>query len=326
VYVLVPFALVELYNLISGKRPGWNVIAVMALAFAGVTLTVYLPLVRHYRAAAIPANFYPASHDVLVRFLVHAVGPAVGILTVWLLLAAIDGRQPRPGANTGIVIPEREVLLAVGFACIPVMGLVGCKLSHGPFFDRYFLASVAAYSIFLAIASLRLGGPWITAGFTGCLFCFMLADLATTIYLAKKHRIIVFEPSTNLRLSTDPTSPMALYETLSTNKRDLDVMVLPSLEYIYLFEYAPQSIRPHLYFGAPNDDVNLGGYERLGKWAEVPFQLTAFGPFLTAHKKFLLYEGQTGGDPGAMQAIAAAGYRLMSVETGTVGVLSEYAK
>jgi hypothetical protein len=326
VYVLVPFALVELYNLMSGNRPGWGILAVMAFAFTAVTLTVYLPLVRHYRAVAIPANFFPASHFALLQFLLHVVGPAVGILIVWLLLAAIDGRQQRSRANTGVVIPQREILLAVGFACIPVMGLVGCKLSHGPFFDRYFLASVAGYSLFLAIASLRLGVPWITAGFTGFLFCLMLADLGATIYFAKVHRILLFEPSTNLRLSTDPSRPMALYETLSTDKRDLDVMVLPSLEYIYLFQYAPQSIRPHLYFGAPTGDVNLGGYERLGKWAEINFQLTALEPFLAAHKKFLLYEGQAGSDPEAMQAIASAGYRLLSVETDSMGILSEYAK
>ena len=325
-YLLLPFALVELYNLISGNRPGWSTLAVMAFAFTSVTLTVYLPLVRHYRAVAIPANFYPASHYVFLQFFLHTVGPAVGILMLWLLFAAIDGRQQRFGANTAVVIPRREIVLAAGFACIPVIGLVGCKLSHGPFFDRYFLASVAGYSLFLAIASLRFAAPWITAAFAGCLFCLMLADLATTIYLAKKHRIILFEPSTNLRLSTDPTNPMALYETLSTNKRDLDVMVLPSLEYIYLFEYAPQSIRSHLYFAAPTGDVNLGGYERLGKWGEINFQLTTFGPFLATHKKFLLYEGQTGGDPEAMQAIAGCGYRLMSVETDAMGVLSEYVK
>lgn len=326
VYLLVPFVLVELYNLINGNRPGWSIVAVMALAFASVTLAVYLPLVRNYRAAAIPANFYSATHYVLEHFFLNVVGPASGILAFWLLLAALDGRQSQPNANRAVVIPRREIVLAVGFACIPIIGLLGCKVSHGPFFDRYFLASVAGYSIFLAIASSGLRVPWLTAGFAGCLFCLMLADLATTIYLAKSHRIILLEPSTNFRLSTDPSHPMLLYETLSTNKRNLDVMVLPSLEYIYLFEYAPQSIRSHLYFGAPTDDINLGGYERLGKWGKIHFQLTAFGPFFATHQKFLLYEGQKSGDPEAMQVMAGAGYRLMSVEADAMGVLSEYAK
>jgi hypothetical protein len=325
VYLLVPFALVELYNLVSGNRPGWSILAVMALAFTSVTMAVYLPLVRNYRAA-IPANFFSASHYVLEHFFLNVVGPASGVLVLWLLLAALDGRQPRPSANAAVVIPRGEIVLAIGFACIPVIGLLGCKVSHGPFFDRYFLASVAGYSIFLAIASSSLRVPWIKAAFAGSLFCLMLADLATTIYLAKGHRIILLEPSTNFHLSTDPSDPMLLYETLSTNKRDLDVMVLPNLEYIYLFEYAPQSIKSHLYYGAPPDDINLGGYERLGKWGRINFQLTTFGPFLATHQKFLLYEGQKTGDPEAMQAIAAAGYRLMSVRTDAMGVLSEYAK
>jgi Dolichyl-phosphate-mannose-protein mannosyltransferase len=326
VYLLVPFALVELYNLISRTQPSWSILAVMALAFTSVTVAVYLPLVRNYRAAAIPADFYNASHYVLEHFFWNVVGPASGVLMFWLLLAAVDGRQPGPNANTAIVIHRGEIVLAVGFACIPVIGLLGCKVSHGPFFDRYFLASVAGYSIFLAIASSRLRVPWLAAAFAGSLSCLMLADLATTIYLAKSHRIVLLEPSTNFRLSTDPSQPMLQYETLSTNKRDLDVMVLPSLDYIYLFEYAPQSIKSHLYFGAPTGDINLGGYERLGKWGRINFQLTAFGPFLAAHQKFLLYEGQKSRNPEAMQAIAGAGYRLMSVETDVMGVLSEYAK
>jgi hypothetical protein len=326
VYLLVPFALVELYNLVSRKRPDWGILAVMALAFTSVTLAVTLPLVRYYRAAAIPANYFPASHDLVQQFLLHAVGPAVGILIIWLLLAALDGRQPLPRADTAVVIPRREIVLAIGFACIPVVGLLGCKLSHGPFLDRYFLASIAGDSIVLAIATSRLKNSWIRAIFAGCLFCFMLADLVTTIYLANKDRVMLFEPSTNLRLSTDPARPMALYEKLSSEKRDLDVMVLPSLEYIYFFEYAPLSVRSHLYFGAPTGDVNLGGYERLGKWGGSNFKLTAFEPFFATHKRFLLYEGQNGNPPAVMQAIARAGYRLTSVETDLVGVLSEYAR
>jgi hypothetical protein len=326
VYLLVPFALVELYNVTTGKRPDWSILAVMTLAFTSVTLAVTLPLVRHYRAAAISANYFPASHDVVQQFLLHVVGPAIGILIIWLLLAALDGRQPLPNAETAIGFSIREVVLAVGFACIPILGLVGCKLSHGPFLDRYFLASAAGDSIFLAIATSRLRFSWIKAGFAWCLFFLMLADLTTTIYLANKHRIMLFEPSTNIRLSTDPSLPMALYGILSSDKRDLDVLVLPSLEYAYLFEYGPQSVRTRLYFGAPTDAVNFGGYERLGRWGHVNFQLTAFEPFLATHKKFLLYEGQMDNSPEAMQAIARVGYRLTSVQTDVLGVLSEYAR
>src|ERR1700733_13984129 len=44
VYLLVPFAVVEIYNLIDKKGPNWGNLAVLALALASVTLTVYLPL------------------------------------------------------------------------------------------------------------------------------------------------------------------------------------------------------------------------------------------------------------------------------------------
>jgi Dolichyl-phosphate-mannose-protein mannosyltransferase len=326
VYLLVPFAMVELYRLFSGNRLDWRILAVLALAFISVTTVVTLPLARYYRAAASPASDYGASHYALQHFLLNVVGPAIGILIFWLLLAALDGQQPRPNTSSAVVIPRMEIVVAAGFACIPIIGFLGCKISNGPFLDRYFLTSVAGYSIFLAIGSSKLRIPWVTAGFAVCLFALMLGDLGTTIYLAKEHRLLLFEPSTNLRLNTDPSRPMGLYDTLSNKKGDLDIMVLPSLEYIYLFNYASPSIVHHLYFAAPAGNYNLGGYERLGKWANINFQLKGFEPFLASHNRFLLYGSHQDKDPRALRAIAGAGYRLVSAEEDAMGVLYEYAK
>ena len=325
VYLLFPFVLVELYNLINRNRPDWSILAVLAMAFASVTVAVYLPLVRNYRAS-IPSNFYSASHFVLEQFFLNVVGPASAILILWLLLAAWN--RPSPGSSAEVLplFPREEVVLAIGFACIPIIGLLGCKATHGPFFARYFLASVAGCSIFLAITSANIQSFWFKAAFAGSLFFLMLADLGTTIYLARGHRILLLEPSTGLQLGTDPSDPMLLYQTLSTDKRGLDIMILPNLEYIYLFEYAPQSIKSHLYYGAPLGDVNLGGYERLAKWGGIHFQLTAFRPFLATHQEFLLYQGQQAADLQAMQAIADAGYSLISVKADAAGILSEYAR
>ena len=64
-YLLVPFAVVEIYNLIDKKRPNWGNLAVMASVFVSVTIAVYIPLFRAYRTN-MPASFQaPASFDAL---------------------------------------------------------------------------------------------------------------------------------------------------------------------------------------------------------------------------------------------------------------------
>jgi hypothetical protein len=45
------------------------------------------------------------------------------------------------------------MVLAAGFACIPLAGLIGCRLTHGPFLDRYFLSSIAGYAIVAGFAA-----------------------------------------------------------------------------------------------------------------------------------------------------------------------------
>ena len=162
VYLLFPFALVEIYNALYRRRPNWGIVAVLALAPVLATVTVYLPLFRMYRDANIPANFFPSSHDLFQRFLVAAMGPAIYVLVLTLILFAVRGIRRTPRATTFAAIPAQEMLLATGFACIPLIGMVGCKLSHGPFFDRYFLSSIAGYAIFLGFAvSCWKAGSWI---------------------------------------------------------------------------------------------------------------------------------------------------------------------
>ncbi len=41
VYLLVPFAVVELYSLLKNTRLNWGVIGMMAMAFMSVTFAIY---------------------------------------------------------------------------------------------------------------------------------------------------------------------------------------------------------------------------------------------------------------------------------------------
>jgi hypothetical protein len=232
-----------------------------------------------------------------------------------------------PRANKTAAIPQREVVLAAGFICIPLVGLIGSKVGHGPFFDRYFLSSIAGYAILLGFAnSSRLVGSWVAKMLAGCMFVLMLADLGITVYFGALNRIMLFEPSTGLRLSTMPSDPMQIYEAVTMDHGGLDILVLPSLEYLYFFKYAPPSVASHLYYGAPANDVNLGGFERLAKGARLDLKTTAFEPFLATHDRFLVYGAARNTDLVAIEIFATAGYTMKSARTDTAGVMFEYTK
>jgi hypothetical protein len=325
VYLLFPFAVVEFYNLLH-RRPNLGIIITMGSVLALVTIAVYLPLLRMYRAT-VPTTFRPGSHDLFQRFLLSAIGPAMIVLLLFLLLLAVDGRRSIHPASMAARIPTREMLVAAGFACIPLVGLLGSKVSHGPFIERYFLSSVAGYAIFLSFASCRRQVDcWSGNALAGCMLFLMIADLGSTIYLAMNERIVLTEPSSGVPISTTPRDPMRLFDTVSRNDSGLDILVLPELEYLYFFRYAPPSVASHLYFGASEDDLFLAAYRRLAKGAHLDFKLTTFDPFLATHSQFLVYESGSGPRIDALRAIARGGYRLKSARTDAAGTMLEYAR
>jgi hypothetical protein len=323
VFLIFPFALVELCNLIR-RRPNWGIIATMGSAFIVIVVFVYLPLFRTYRAN-VPSTFHGASHDLLERFLENTFGPAVLILLLSLFLFALDTmRLPGPAKLT-TRIPKREMLAAVGLACVPLVALIGSKISHGPFIERYFLLSVAGYAIALGFASLRVQREsWSANALAGCMLLLMIADLGTTAYL--RHRLGLTEPSSGLVLSTNPSSPLALYDLISRDKSGMEILVLPALDYLYLFRYAPPSVVSHLHFAAQTDDLFLAAYRRLAGQTQLNFRASELGPFLATHDKFLVYEDRKFDQSDTIQAIESDGYGLKSVQSDAAGTTYEFAK
>jgi hypothetical protein len=327
VYLFVPFAVVEFYSLLKRERPNWDILGAMLLVLVPVVLVVYLPLFRIYRSS-VRSGFFVPSHEVFQRFLLSVFGPALCILLLALMLFGVQGLWRTRLVAATKTITRREMLLAIGFLCVPVLGFVGCRISHGPFLDRYFLSSIAGFSILLGYAhSYRPAGSWCAQALAGSMLLLMIADLGLTIYLVKTgNRIVLQEPSTGLRVNTTPSDPMLMYKTVLLDQSGLDILVPSSFDYFYFFEYAPRTVVSHLYFSAAADNVNLGLYQKLGKWLPVDFQTTALASFLENHKKFLMYADNSGSVAEAVQAIANRGYRLVSAEWDGSGIMYEYAR
>jgi hypothetical protein len=150
------------------------------------------------------------------------------------------------------------------------------------------------------------------------------ADLGTTAYL--RNRLVLREPSSGVLLSTNPSRPLALYDTISTDKKSLDILVLPAIDYLYLFKYAPPQVASHLYFAAQPDDLFLKAYGRLASGARVNLRVSELVPFLATHDKFLVYEDRRFDQSDMIQAISRDGYELKSVQPDAVGTAYEFAR
>jgi hypothetical protein len=326
VYLLFPFVLVEVYSLYQRKRPRWDILAIMVLALASAAASAYLPLLRAFRTS-IPAVFFPPSHEILQRFLIRVIGPALVVLLLSLVLLTLGRTVHARRAMTITAIPQQDLVVAVGFVCIPLVGFVGCKISHGPFVDRYFLATIAGYAVLLGFASCSPQiSSWSSKALAGCMLLLMVADLGATVYLSMKHRLPLVEPSSGLVLSTAPADPMKSYKTLASYNGNLDVLVLSHLEYIYFFKYAPSSVVSRLSFGASPGDLYLKGYERLAKLANIGLRVTSFEPFMAVHDRFKVYGSGSGEDLEAIRVFTRAGYKMVSAQLDTEGVMYEYEK
>jgi len=258
--------------------------------------------------------------------MVAVIGPAIGVLVVALALFALESMRGTVETAGFAAIPTREMLLAAGFACIPIVGLLGSKVSHSPFIERYFLSSVAGWAIFLGFASSNRKGSWTARAMAGCMLLLLIGDLATTSYLSMRNRIVLIEPSAGFALSTNPADPMQMYKSVSLDQSGLDIIVLRQVDYLYFVRYASPAVVSHLCFGAPANDLFLGMYERLAKGARINLRTTTFAPFLATHDRFLAYGGADGRDTGAMLTFTTAGYTLKSVRADTAGVMYEYEK
>lgn len=329
VYLIVPFVLVESYCWLRNGRADWGVLGVLAIVFSSIVGLVFLPLVRGYRNAAMPVTFFPVSYGIIQQFVMDILGPATPFLLMSVVLAGVDlafgAKVTRRSPDAPLSIPDRDFVVAFGFLLVPLAGWIGCKVTHGPFIDRYFLSAVAGFSIFLGFLNSRRQSKGQAKALAGFILLWMVADLGSAMYLGGKHRIVLFEPSSHYRLTTNPHKPMMLYETLSEDESGMDILVTNPFDYLYLFHYTSPDVASRLYFGAPAADVWFALYRKWAAGTLTNLRLTEYQPFLATHEHFFLYEsGGTAVD--AKQEIAKAGYRFNSVSSDSSGVLYAFTK
>ena len=331
IYLLVPFGCVELFSMWKEKKANWPV-GIALIATPMVALPVYLPMFRSYRLLFHQlGGLQQRPLDVLQSFASSLLEPAVGLALITLAFLAFiphtepDAEEPASG------IPTREIVLAIAFACLPLAGLVGVRITHGVFFNRYFLASTAGWAILSGfVASRLLDRSVVSRWLLTSLLLLFTADVGMAVrHLINHSDFGLIEPTSKLAFSSDATRPMLRHETLMHPASDEDILVLQQLDYIYLVHYAPAAVASRLYDGAlSDDDVILNAYRLLGSWTHTDLKTSTLDTFLKTHRRFLVYGAK--GEPFVPQCgdcidvIQKAGFHLDSEERDEDGVLYSY--
>lgn len=333
IIIVIPFAVAELYEGWRNRRLDWRIVAVVSAALA-VGAAFDLPLLHSYVQGAPQHGPGRLSWAVIEPFTKSLLGSGT---VVMVLVLAIVGASMKAGGVTKNVretLPEREVVLALAFACLPLIGIQVVRLTNGPFYYRYFLASIAGFSILLgaacSVAARRI--PHSQGVIASFLAIALLYDTQNVIRHHLHHATLgATEPTSGFVIGS-PDAPLARNAALLALRDHEDVLVLQQLAEMYLYEYAPPDLKTHLYLAAPTaDDPMLTVYDRVATWAHVGLRTTSFDPFLAKHSHFYVY-GSTREDSvlpscgNCVQYFITAGYRLESVQRDPDGLLFKYAK
>ncbi len=333
VYLVIPYAMAEAYDLIRKRRLHAGMLLAMILAPA-LVVPLYLRMIHAYRGLTAIGGLTERTGDVIQRNLVSVLGPALLIFSLIFILLAWKWREiHRESAHEQRrSLPTVEVVLAIGFVILPMLGILTVRIGHGPFFDRYFLAATTGYSILLAQMIVYRGDRALAVKLFAAMVVLLLGStLAAARYRVSHTYLGQVEPSSHFAFSSNPAQPLAPYASLLRNTGSSDVLITADPLFLYLHYYAPPALRQRLVFGAAeSDDVFLKSYRHLVDDAGVDLRTTTFSAFFATHNDFFVYGADDGLLNGrcfdCLNVFLKAGYTLRSVDRDDSYLLEHFSR
>lgn len=335
VYLLIPFFIAEAISFAKRRRPHIGILLALLLALP-CAIPLYLRLYANFRSGGY-GGMHIHLYEPVQHYFVFVLGPALPVLLLFLLfLAWKRPTVPSIAADDSRSLSADELALAFGMAVLPAIGVIGIKISHAYYFDRYFLAATAGYALLLAQATLVRGSrAFVARNLLVSMIALLSADTLIAGYCRWHHADIdQVEPSSHISFGPNPADPLLLNPALLRNATNLDILVMDEPGYLYLNYYAPQQIRSRLVFGAAQDDAfdtrMLDAYQRLARWGHVDLRLTTYDVFFATHNEFLVYGtnnvGFRTGCNNCTEKFLKAGYTLRSVEEDPFNLLEHFSK
>ncbi len=333
VYLFVPFLAVEALGLLKkwSLHPG----AFIALLLAPPCVApLYLRMMHNYRTVTSLGGLHIHPYEVIQHYLIAMVGPALALVLLLLLLLAMERSQTGQPAVPAPRLLREEIWLASILGGIVIVGAVGVKISHGPFFDRYFLAAAAGYAILLAQATAAGTRRNLAAkGLVAAMLFLLVADIGIASYCHWHHADLdQIEPASLFPFPPDPHRPLMRDAALLENRGAKDILVTHEHTYLYLYFYASPELRRHLYLGYPDpNDPSLAAYQRESQWMRLgDLRARTFADFFATHNDFYAYAPINGVRNGTcedcLEQFLQAGYTLRSVDRDTDNLLEHFSR
>ena len=336
VYLIVPFGLAEVYGFLARRKIHWGIVAGLVVPLA-IVVPIFLPMMHAYKGIMPTVPLGGASLlTALLHFTLDTLDASVFVLLLFLVMSCygaivLQETQVSAVGTEDPTLIRLELVLAMCFLTLPLLGILGISISHTKFFYRYFLSSLSGVAILLAYGSAwlrpRRSGQLIAA-FTLLMICGNLALVASNAARGRRDNLV--EPSSKLAFPTAPYRVMDFDEVLLQARPDLPILDINDPGYFYLFHYAPTSVVQRLYFGAPtSSDLFSLSYRALRDWVHIDFRLTDFPSFFVSHDHFYVYGSR---DLGLSECgsctdnFLRAGYTLVGVVETPNSILYEYRR
>lgn len=283
----LPFLMAELMTVYETNRV--RPLVWLALLATPAPLLISWPVLMHSRQIwgvhfwAEPAalNAIPAAYGGFFR-VESAWGTALSVGIFFMMLAPLFRKGSPPIVKGLSAVPPAERVLILGLILVPVFGYCAAKITHGPFVDRYFLASILGIVI-AASALLRRAKPM------------ELVFAAAFVLLAVGSQELGFWRSQlNRGTIDDRVKPLASLAKVAHHE-DLPIVISDAGVYVELWHYSPPALGLRLAALAdPTNSVIYTGTDTVDRIVLalrscVPVAVHDFAPFGAEHRIFLLY-------------------------------------
>jgi hypothetical protein len=344
VYLAVPFLLPELHTLLRRRRPSFPTLIAL-LVPALVVAPLYIAMAHRYKSAIPSGGLHLHPYEVVQQYLLSVFGPALILLILtFVLLVFAHVRNASSTTPQAMSFTTAELLVAMGMLLLPLLGVVAVKVTHGPYFDRYFMDSTAGFALLLVqVIALSANRTLVARTLLSTMLLLVSADALIATYCHVRHTDIdLVEPSSRLHFSNDPARPLLRRSALLHDSgaaaangltsdapalSALDVLITGHPDYLFIHYYVPPQLRSRLIFAAPSaSEPFLIGYRIFSQTTGAGLRTTALADYFPGHTDFLLYQTANGDCPDCEEEILRAGYTLVSVNTETDGRLEHFRR
>jgi hypothetical protein len=285
VLVMAPFALAEAARAISRRKLDWPMLAWLAVPCPALVL--YLPMFAATRGDVFDNPVYrPQWGSIPACYATHFGAALWPVLAGLVILALVrSGPEASTEDKHGFAIPAHEVVLAVGFALVPVFAVLFAMGVTGVFMDRYGVTAVVGCSILIGALIARRARQSRSAA-AAVLFIFMGAfALNSAVWIAG---LLMKPPGTK----TIPKPQLVL----SDLSRDLPIVITNGLLFLEFDHYESKAVTDRLYFLTDAADAVRytgtsafdRGFYMLRRWFPIRAHLEDYRQFLSTHSHFLV--------------------------------------